>query len=126
MKHAWIILILSSLIALITLSGCTVLPTYTVRVDNQSSKAIMARLERRPTMNNMVEMASAHVSKKSSKVLGPMEAPPLERVYIVIQSPSDLHALPDSHKIKRGNWVVTISDGSSTSWGAYEISVRRE
>jgi len=126
MKHAWLIAVLSSLIALITLSGCTVLPVYTVRVDNQSSKAIMARLERRPTMNNMVEMASAHVSKESSKVLGPLEAPPLERVYIVIQSPSDLHALPDSHKIKRGNWVVTISDGSSTSWGAYEISVRKE
>ena len=109
-----------------SLVGCTAMPMYSVRVDNQSSKAVMARLERRPSMNNMIVMDSAKVKGKSSQDLGPMHAPPLERVYIVIQSPDNIHSLPESHKIRRGNWVVTISDGSISSWGAYEISVKKE
>lgn len=109
-----------------TILGCSAMPIYSVRVDNQSSKAVMARLERRPSMNNMIVMDSAKVKGESSRVLGPMQAPPLERVYIVIQSPDNIHSLPESHKIRRGNWVVTISDGSISSWGAYEISVKKE
>lgn len=108
------------------MGGCGLTPTYTVRVENESSKAVLARLERRPSMNNMIVLDSARVNGESSKVLGPAQAPPLERVYIVIQSPDNIHSLPESHKISRGNWVVTISDGSINSWGVYDISVRKE
>ena len=99
---------------------------YSVRVDNQSAKGVLARLERRPSMNNMIVMDSARVAADSSTLLGPMEARPLERVYIVIQSPENIHSLPESYKISRGDWVVTITDGSISSWGAYDISVRKE
>ena len=108
------------------LGGCGLTPTYTVRVENESSKAVLARLERRPSMNNMIVLDSARVDGESSKVLGPATAPPLERVYIVIQSPDNIHSLPESHKISRGSWVVTISDGSINSWGVYDISVSKE
>ena len=108
------------------MTGCGLTPTYTVRVDNQSAKSVLARIERRPSMNNMVMLDSARVSSESEVQLGPVDAPPLERVYIVIQSPNNLHSIPESHKISRGNWVVTITDGSVSSWGVYEISVRKE
>lgn len=77
-------------------------------------------------MNDSMVMDSARVEGDSVVQLGPHEAPPLERVYIVIKSTDNGHSLPESHKIRRGSWVVTISDGSINSWGAYEISVRKE
>jgi len=131
MKSKPSVLLQISLVALLiyastTAIGCSAIPVYTVRVDNQSSKAVMARLERRPSMNNMIVLDSARVKGESSAVLGPSEAPPLERVYIVIQSPDNIHSLPESHKISRGSWVVTISNGSINSWGVYDISVRKE
>jgi hypothetical protein len=108
------------------LTGCGLTPSYTVRVENESSKAVLARIERRPSMNNMIVLDSGRVNAGGSRVFGPVEAPPLERVYIVIQSPENLHSLPESHKITRGSWVVTVSRGSMESWGAYEISVSKE
>ncbi len=108
------------------LGGCGLSPSYTVRVVNESSKAVLARIERRPSMNNMIVLDSGRVKAGDSRMLGPVEAPPLERVYIVIQSPDNIHSLPESHKIRRGDSVVTISKGSINSWGAYEISVSRE
>jgi len=77
-------------------------------------------------MNNMIVLESARVKSEDSIVLGPVEAPPLERVYIVIQSPENLHSIPESHKLMRGSYVVTVTDGSMSSWGAYEVSVKRE
>jgi len=108
------------------LTGCGLTPSYTVRVENESSKAVLARIERRPSMNNMIVLDSGRVNAGGSRVFGPVEAPPLERVYIVIQSPENLHSLPESHKITRGNWMVSVSRGSMESWGAYEISVSKE
>lgn len=108
------------------LTGCGISPSYTVRVDNQSKSAVLARIERRPSMNNMIVLESARIRGEDSVVLGPVVAPPLERVYIVIQSPENLHALPESHKIMRGSYVVTVTDGSVSTWGAYEVSVKRE
>lgn len=124
-KSPWSLVALSILLGAL-LTGCSAVPSYSVRVENLSSKAVLAQLERRPSMNQSIVMDSARVDGESEKVLGPMEAPPLERVYIVIKSPDNVHSLPESHKIRRGNWVVTISDGSISSWGLYEISVRKE
>ena len=108
------------------LTGCSAMPVYSVRVENLSSKAVLAQLERRPSMTDSMVMASARVEGDTVVQLGPHEAPPLERVYIVIKSTDNGHSMPESYKIRRGNWVVTISDGSIDSWGAYEISVRKE
>lgn len=114
------------MIVISALTGCGITPTYTVRVENESSKAVLARIERRPSMNNMIVLESTRVNADSSVVLGPVEAPILERVYIVIQSPDNLHSLPESHKLMRGSYVVTITNGSIDSWGLYDISVKRE
>lgn len=109
-----------------TLGGCGLSPTYTVRVENKCKEAVIARLERRPSMNNMIELDSARVKPDEMVVIGPVSAPPLERVYIVITNPDEMHALPDAHKISRGNWLVTITNGSMSNWGAYEISITKE
>ena len=108
------------------LAGCAITPSYTVRVENQSKVAVMARLERRPTINDVIVMDSAKVAADASATLGPADARPLERVYVVIGDPSDLHTLPKSVKLSRGAWIVTISPGTMTSWGSYEITVDRE
>jgi hypothetical protein len=108
------------------LSGCAITPSYTVRVENQSTVAVMARLERRATINDVVEMDSAKVAADSSATLGPANARVLERVYIVIGDSDDLRTLPKSIKLSRGEWVVTVSAGSMTSWGSYEITVNRD
>jgi len=108
------------------LTGCAVTPSYQVRVENQSSVAVLARLERRATINDVVEMDAAKVEADSSVTLGPANARVLERVYIVIGDPNDLRTLPKSIKLSRGEWVVTVSAGSMTSWGSYEIRLERE
>lgn len=120
------VLVITLLTLMLVFTGCGINPTYTVRVDNQSSKTVLARLERRPSMSNVHVMESVRVKGEAEVVLGPHEARPLERVFIVIQGTSNIHDLPESHKLFRGSYVVTVSDGSIGSWGAYEVSVKRE
>jgi len=107
------------------LTGCSISPTYTVRVDNETNRPLRATLERRPTINEVISMDSGKVGANESRVLGPSTARPLERVYIVIGDRTDLHALPESVELRRGEWIVTIEAGSMTSWGTYELSVRK-
>jgi hypothetical protein len=108
-----------------TLTGCSLSPTYTVRVENESNRPLRATLERRPTINEIISMDSAKIGPNESRILGPSSARPLERVYLVIGDRTDLHALPESVELRRGEWVVTIDAGSMTSWGTYELSVRK-
>lgn len=108
-----------------TLTACSISPTYTVRVENESNRPLRATLERRPTINEIISMDSAKVGPNESRILGPSTARPLERVYLVIGDRTDLHALPESVELRRGEWVVTIDAGSMTSWGTYELSVRK-
>lgn len=105
--------------------GCSINPTYTVRVDNLTNRPLSASLERRPTINEIIRMDSGRVGANSSRVFGPAKGKPLERVYIVIGDRTDLHALPESVELRRGEWVVTIDAGSMTSWGTYELDVRK-
>ena len=112
-------------VSFIVLTGCSITPTYTVRIDNETNRTIRATLERRPTINDVIPMDSARVKPGSFEVLGPSEARPLERVYIVIGDRTDLHAMPESVELRRGEWVVTIGAGSMTSWGTYELQVEK-
>lgn len=107
------------------LTGCSLNPTYTVRVDNQTNRPLTASLERRPTINEIITIESGRVGPNSSRVFGPGQGKPLERVYIVIGDRTDLHALPESVELRRGEWIVTIDAGSMTSWGTYELDVRK-
>jgi hypothetical protein len=105
--------------------GCSLNPQYTVRIDNETNRTLRASLERRPTLNEIISMDSTSVRANSSRVLGPSEARPFERVYVVIGDRTDLHAIPESLEISRGEWVVTIGSGSITSWGTYELKIRK-
>ncbi len=107
------------------LTGCSINPTYTVRVDNQTNRPLRAAIERRPTINEIITVESGRVGPNSSRVFGPAQGKPLERVYIVIGDRTDLHALPESVELRRGEWIVTIDAGSMTSWGTYELDVRK-
>lgn len=114
-----------ALLGSLALTGCSISPTYTVRIDNDTSRTLRATLERRPTINEVIAMDSGKVGPNESRVLGPSTARPLERVYIVIGDRTDLHALPESIELRRGEWIVTIDAGSMTSWGTYELDVRK-
>lgn len=105
--------------------GCAINPTYTVRVDNETDRTLRVSLERRPTINDVIAMDSGRVKPKSSRVLGPKQAQPLERVYVVVGDRTDLHAMPESVELRRGEWIVTIGAGSITSWGTYELHIRK-
>ena len=107
------------------LTGCSLSPTYTVRIDNDTSRTLRATLERRPTINEVIAMDSARVKPGTSRVLGPSKARPLERVYIVIGDRTDLHAMPESLELRRGEWVVTIDASSMTSWGTYQLQLKK-
>lgn len=109
----------------IGLGGCAINPSYTVRVDNETDRTLRVSLERRPTINDVIAMDSGRVKPHSSRVLGPSKAQPLERVYVVVGDRTDLHAMPESIELRRGEWIVTIGAGSITSWGTYELKVRK-
>lgn len=124
LKLRFIPAVVLSLFAL-GLGACALNPTYTVRIDNETNRTLRATLERRPTINEVISMDSARIKPGSFEVLGPSEARPLERVYIVIGDRTDLHAVPESVELRRGEWVVTIGAGSMTSWGTYELHVEK-
>ena len=117
--------VLVVLASIFVLSGCSINPRYTVRIDNNTNRTLHATLERRPTINDRIRMESGRIRGESSRVFGPAEAQVLERVYIVIGEQTDLHAMPESIELSRGEWIVTIEPGSVTSWGTYELEVRR-
>lgn len=109
----------------LALGACSINPTYTVRIDNETNRTLRATLERRPTINEVISMDSARVKPGTSRVLGPSKARPLERVYIVIGDRTDLHAMPESLELRRGQWVVTIDAASMTSWGTYQLQLKK-
>lgn len=124
MKHAHTI---SGLLLMqsVFLAGCSLSPTYSVQVHNESNRTLMATLERRPTINEVITLDSARVKAGTSALLGPNEAAPFERVYLVIGDRTDLHALPESVELRGGHWEVTIGAGSMTDWGTYQLRVKK-
>jgi hypothetical protein len=125
MRNRSFLLILPLALFLLVQVGCSINPNYTVRIDNETNRTLRATLERRPTINEVIAMDSARVKPGSSRVLGPSAARPLERVYIVIGDRTDLHAMPESLELRRGEWVVTIDASSMTSWGTYQLQLKK-
>jgi hypothetical protein len=125
MRNRSFLLILPLALFFLFQVGCSINPNYTVRIDNETNRTLRATLERRPTINEVIAMDSARVKPGSSRVLGPSAARPLERVYIVIGDRTDLHAMPESLELRRGEWVVTIDASSMTSWGTYQLQLKK-
>ena len=111
--------------------GCQ--SVYLVRVENQSTRAINARLERWPAMANAVLLDASGVPSTDSVSLGPITQPSSKRVYITIQSPqtpgepleysvfSRLDTLPGS-----GGYLVTVMNPDPESWEGTQINISRE
>lgn len=117
-------LVLTLLLCLLT--GCSVNPTYTVRVVNDSRTNINARIEHRPKFANEVVLESVVVKAGDERTLGPVESPPLERVVLLISATGNSISAPEHYVLKRGSYTARISNGSSTSWSPYDISVTKD
>lgn len=116
---------LAMVLVLPLMGACSLSPTYSVQVHNESNRTLMATLERRPTINEVITMDLARVKAGTSALLGPNEAVPFERVYLVIGDRTDLHALPESVELRGGHWEVTIGASSMTDWGTYQLEVKK-
>jgi hypothetical protein len=128
MNRSLIILLglLLGLLCVLVFSGCSINPTYTVRVINDSRTNINARIEHRPKFESEIVLASAVIQTEEERTLGPVESPPLERVVLLISATGNSISAPEHHVLKRGAYTVRISDGSSTSWSPYDISVSKD
>ena len=108
------------------LTGCSINPTYTVRVINDSRTNINARIEHRPKFSNEIILESVVIKTGEERTLGPVESPPLERVVLLISATGNSISAPEHYVLKRGSYTVRISRGSSTSWSPYDISVSKD
>ncbi len=120
------LVILLGLLCVLVLSGCSINPTYSVRVINDSRTNINARIEHRPKFEKEIVLASAIVKTDEERTLGPVESPPLERVVLLIGATGNSISAPEHHVLKRGSYTVRISQGTSTSWAPYDISVSKD
>ncbi len=126
MKHLPILIVLLGLIFVPILPGCSVNPAYTVRVINDSTTTLNARIEHRPKFADIVILESMVVKAGEERTLGPVESPPMERVVLLIGGANASISAPESFVIKRGSYTARISKGSSTSWAPYEVDLLKD
>lgn len=108
------------------LGGCSVNPTYTVHVINNSTKSINARIEHERRFDSAVLLGSVTVRPGQESTLGPVESAPLERVVLQIGESGATVATPESFVIKRGSYTAQVTTGTTTSWSAFEVSLTKE
>jgi len=108
------------------LTGCSVNPTYTVRVINDSRTILNARIEHRPKFAEPITLGAINVKPGEEQTLGPVQSPPLERVVLLIGTTDDSISAPERFIIKRGSYVARISKGGSTSWAPFEVSLLKD
>lgn len=112
-----------SILALLTLTGCqaSIKPVYTVRVVNDSRSTITAAIEHHQNFSEPQPLETATLAPGDEATLGPIEMPPLERIYFMAASRSDMSTDPFREKIRRGSYTATISAGGVSSWHPYEV-----
>ncbi len=126
MNRSVLTMMVGLILAGITLGGCSVNPTYTVRVINDSATNINARIEHQRKFDTAIMLESVVVKAGEERTLGPVESPPLERVVLHIGGAGASISAPEQYVIKRGSYTARISRGSSTSWAPYEISLLKD
>lgn len=114
------------ILAGIALGGCSVNPTYTVRIINDSTTNLNARIEHQRKFDTAAMLESVVVKAGEERTLGPVESPPMERVVLFIGGTGSSITAPEQFVIKRGSYTARISRGSSTSWAPYEISLLKD
>jgi len=101
-------------------------PIYTVRVVNDSRSTIVAALEHHQNFAEPRAIASATLAPGDETTLGPIEMPPLERIFFMAASRSNMTTDPFREKIRRGDYTATISSGGASSWHPYEVFLTRD
>ncbi len=120
------LMVIAAILIGIVLGGCSVNPTYTVHVVNNSTKSINARIEHERRFDSAVLLGSITVQPGHEQTLGPVESPPLERVVLQIGEAGATVATPESFVIKRGTYTAQVTKGTTTSWTAFEVSLTKE
>ena len=108
------------------LGGCSVRPTYLVRVQNDSSSTVAAVLRRDRPMQDDETLAQARIGPGEEATLGPVEADPLDPVELVIARPEDMQTSPRTHRLSRGQWQALVGDASMDSWHSVSVQVSRD
>ncbi len=107
------------------LTGCSVNPTYEVRVVNESSMTVDAALTNARNLVRQETLASARIPPNREAVLGPIEAPPLDPVELRVARPEDMGATPERHRLRRGRWTATVAGAGQDSWEPVSVRVER-
>lgn len=108
------------------LGGCSVRPTYQVRVQNDSSSTVAALLRRDRPMQDDETLAQARIGPGEEATLGPVEADPLDPVELLIARPEDMQTSPRTHRLSRGQWHAVVGDASMDSWHSVSVQVNRD
>jgi len=126
MKRSSILILWIALVPVLMLTGCSLNPTYTVRVINDSTTNLNARIEHRPKFADANILESIVVKAGEEHTLGPVESPPMERVVFLIGASGSSINDPEQFVIKRGSYTARISTGTSTSWTPYDVSLLKD
>lgn len=108
------------------LGGCSVSPTYEVVVINDSRTNLNARIEHERKFDSAIILESVVVKAGTERSMGPVQAPPLERVVLTIGATGNSISPPENFVLKRGRYTARITDGTSTSWAPYEIQLVKD
>jgi hypothetical protein len=126
MKRSTLLMLCVTLFASLFVGGCSINPTYTVRIINDSRTNLNARIEHERKFDTAIMLESMTVRAGEERTLGPVESPPMERVVLTIEGTGSSIAAPEQHVLKRGSYTARITAGSSTSWDPYEISLTKD
>lgn len=106
--------------------GCSVTPTYQVRVVNESNMTIEAAVMNTRNIARQETMARARIGPNSEATLGPVDAPPMDPVELQIGRPEDLGVSSNRHRLRRGNWTATVRGTRGDSWEPIAVTVERD
>lgn len=109
-----------------TLPACSIRPSYQVRVENNSSRTIVAQIRRDRTLDDDEILAQARIRPDEEATLGPASADPLDRVDLLVARPEDLQSLPQENRLSRGNWRAQINDAPISTWHRFEVQLTKE
>lgn len=106
--------------------GCSVTPTYQVRVINESNMTIDAAVMNTSNMVRPVTLAQARLGPNSEATLGPVDAPPLDPVQLQIGRPDDLGVASSRNRLRRGNWTATVRGSRADTWEPVAVTLVRD
>jgi hypothetical protein len=108
------------------LVGCSVTPTYEVRVVNESTMTVDATIMNTRNLARHEALARVRLAPNTEAVLGPVEAPPLDPVELQVARPEDMGVMARRHKLGRGTWQATVAGSGVESWEPISVTVTRE